>query len=70
MSEFSSRVNGLGGGLINSAPGMPPHFLVEKKMGEKIRKSTRLERERSHAKKLCETGAPALETTTEAVAPV
>ena len=46
------------------------HFLIEKKMEEKIRKPARLEREKSDASKLCETGAPALETTTEAVAPV
>ena len=45
-------------------------FSCEKKRKQKIRKPTRLEREKSDAKRLCETGAPALETTTEAVAPV
>ena len=55
---------------LSLMPRRAPHFLAEKKMGKKIRKPTRLERERFHAKKFCETGAPALETATEAVAPV
>ncbi len=45
-------------------------FSSEKKRKQKIRKPTRLEREKSDASRPCETGAPALETTTEAVAPV
>ncbi len=52
---------------LSYAEGTP--FSYEKKMEEKIRKPTRLDREKSHAKKPCETGAPAVETTTEAVAP-